>query len=319
MRRISSGKRIELTLRDIELFKLLSRYQYLRSDFLYAFLGGESETRFKERLGDLYHDGKFINRPEQQWLFAGSRCMPLVYELDACGEQVLRDHGLFPHDAPLLKKGRMGACRQFAHQLMICDSLASIELGLRQRTDLRFLSWQDILAKAPERTRVLENPFAIPVSISHTFPGSGKAQSADIRAVPDALFGLEYARHGQRLYRFFALEADRNTLPIKRTNLQQSSYLRKVLPYRQIVVQDIHKTHLGLPNLLVLTVTTNEQHMRSIMTLVKELATDGRSTLFLFKTMSSLGDFRKAPAPTAHMLTAPWQRVGYEGLAICEA
>ncbi len=41
MRRISSGKRIELTARDIELFKLLSRYQYLRSNFLYAFLGGE--------------------------------------------------------------------------------------------------------------------------------------------------------------------------------------------------------------------------------------------------------------------------------------
>ena len=70
MQRISSGKRIELTMRDIELFKLLYRYQYLRSDFLYAFLGGESQTRFKERLGDLYHDGRFINRPEQQWQFA---------------------------------------------------------------------------------------------------------------------------------------------------------------------------------------------------------------------------------------------------------
>jgi hypothetical protein len=67
MQRISSGKRIELTPRDIELFKLLYRYQYLRSGFLYAFVGGESQTRFKERLGDLYHDGRFINRPEQQW------------------------------------------------------------------------------------------------------------------------------------------------------------------------------------------------------------------------------------------------------------
>ena len=70
MRRVSSGKRVELTVRDIELFKLLSRYQYLRSTFLYAFLGGELETRFKERLGDLYHDGKYINRPERQWQFA---------------------------------------------------------------------------------------------------------------------------------------------------------------------------------------------------------------------------------------------------------
>jgi len=42
MCRISSGKCIELIARDVDLFKLLCRYQYLRSDFLYAFLGGES-------------------------------------------------------------------------------------------------------------------------------------------------------------------------------------------------------------------------------------------------------------------------------------
>jgi hypothetical protein len=38
----------------------------------------------------------------------------------------------------------------------------------------------------------------------------------------------------------------------------------------------------------------------------------------LFKTMSSVGDFQKAPAPTPHMLTAPWQRVGYAPLSINE-
>src|SRR5262249_46521770 len=102
--------------------------------------------------GDLYHDGKFVNRPEQQWQFAKCRCMPLVYELDVRGEQVLRDHGLPVHSSPLLTKGRMGVARQFAHQLMICDCLASIELGVRQNTALRFISWQEILAKAPKET-----------------------------------------------------------------------------------------------------------------------------------------------------------------------
>jgi hypothetical protein len=120
------------------------------------------------------------------------------------------------------------------------------------------------------------------------------------------------------LYRFFALEADRNTIPVKRSNLRQTSYLRKVLAYRQIAGQAIHRTQLALPNLLVLTVTTNEQHMKNIMGLVKELATEGRSTLFLFKTMSTLGDFQKAPAPTPHLLTEPWQRVGFEPLSIGE-
>jgi len=316
MRRVSSGKRIELTERDIELFELLNRYHFLRSNFLYAFLGGNSETRFKERLGHLYHDGRYINRPEQQWQFANCRHMPVIYELDDQGEQVLRERGLLHSDSPLLKKGRMGAYRQFAHTLMICDCMASIELGVRQDPSLRFISWQEIIAKTPERTRQLDNPFAMPVSITHTLPRTGATQRADIKAVPDGLFGLEYARDASKAYRFYALEADRNTQPVTRSDLHQTSYLRKILAYRQISAQGIHKSHLGLPNLFVLTVTTNEPHMANIMSLVKELAHEGKSRLFLFKTMSSLGDFNKAPEPGGNMLTNPWQRVGYEAFRI---
>ncbi len=319
MHRISSGKRIELTERDIELFKLLNRYHFLRSNFLYAFLGGNSETRFKERLGHLYHDGRYINRPEQQWQFANSRYMPVVHELDDRGEQVLRERGLIHSDSPLFKKGRMGAYRQFAHELMICDCMASVELGVRQDQSLRFISWQEIIAKSPESTRKLDNPFAIPVSVSHTFPRTGVAQRADIKIVPDGLFGLEYTRDGSRAYRFFALEADRNTQPVTRSDLRQTSYLRKILAYRQISAQNIHKSHLGLPNLFVLTVTTNESHMTNIMSLVRELAHEGKSRMFLFKTMSSLGNFEKAPEPTAHLLTDPWQRVGVEPFFIYRA
>jgi hypothetical protein len=319
MRRTSLGKRVELTERDIELFKLLNRYQFLRSNFLYAFLGGDSETRFKERLGHLYHDGAYINRPEQQWQFANSRHMPLVYELDSRGEQVLSTLGLPHQDMPVLhKKGRMGACRQFAHQLMICECLASIELGVRRQSGLRFISWQEIVARAPEPTRAMENPFAIPVSISHA-SAKGATHRAEVKVVPDAVFGLEYDRGGQRLYRFFALEADRNTMPIKRTNLRQTSYLRKILSYREIVAKELHRTHLGLPNFLVLTVTLHLPHMKNVMALVGELAAEGKSTLFLFRTFSTLGDFHQSPSPAPDMLTEPWQRVGYDPLLISSA
>src|SRR5947209_19862303 len=106
---------------------------------MYAFLAGNSETRFKERLEHLYHDGGYINRPEQQWQFANCRYMPVIYELDGKGEQVLRELGFWQADGPLLRRGRMGAYRQFAHQLMICDCMASIELGVRDNRSLRFI------------------------------------------------------------------------------------------------------------------------------------------------------------------------------------
>jgi hypothetical protein len=154
--------------------------------------------------------------------------MPLVYELDQRGEQVLRDRGLMQNDSPLLNRGWMGAHRQFFHQLMICDCMGSIELGVRLNPSLRFISWQEILTRAPEKTLALDNPFAIPVSISHTFQPSGATQHVDVNVVPDGLFGLEYARDGQKTYRFFALEADRVSMPIMRSNLRQTSYLRKI-------------------------------------------------------------------------------------------
>jgi len=314
MRRINSGKRVELTARDIELFKLLNRYHYLRSTFLYAFLGGRSETRFKERLGHLYHDGGYNNRPVQQWQFANCRYMPVIYELDAKGEQVLREQGLMGDGSPLLKKGRMGAQRQFPHQLMICDCMASIELAVRQDPNLRFISWQEIMAKAPARET--DNPFEIPVSISYTFPRTGNANQADITIVPDGLFGLEYAHGGAKSYRFFALEADRSTMPVARANLHQTSYLKKILAYRQITIQDIQRTHLGLPNLLILNITTNEQHMRTIMELLDQLTAGKGSKVFLFKTLSTLGDFRVAPRPTPHILVEAWKRAGHDDFSI---
>src|SRR5258707_11154434 len=95
MRRTRTGKRLELTPRDIEIFKLLERYRYLRSTFIHAFVGGASETRFKERLGDLYHEGGYLDRPREQWEFANSRYMPAVYENCHAARQMLRDYGLF--------------------------------------------------------------------------------------------------------------------------------------------------------------------------------------------------------------------------------
>ena len=44
MRRTGTGRRIELTARDVEIFKLLGRYRYLRSTYIHAFVGGAFET-----------------------------------------------------------------------------------------------------------------------------------------------------------------------------------------------------------------------------------------------------------------------------------
>ena len=91
-------------------------------------------------------------------------------------------------------------------------------------------------------------------------------------------------------YRFFALEAERSNR-VAASNLRQSSFLKKVLAYRDIVARQTHRTALGLPNLLVLTVTTSKARIETMKALVTEVTGGKGSALFLFKEVAQLGSF----------------------------
>jgi hypothetical protein len=292
MTRTRHGKRLEFTPRDIEIFKLLRRYRYLRSTYIHAFVGGASETRLKERLGDLFHEG-YLDRPRQQWEFADARCKPVVHELGAGAARTLREHG----------DGEERACtylnetahRQFRHSLMLCEVLACLELGTRASAALRFIGWPEILARAPEATRASPTPFRLPL------PCGGFI-------VPDGVFGIEYRANAAKTYRFFVLEADRGTMPISRSMPGQTSYLAKLAAYGEIIAQRTHKTHWGISTLLVLTVTTSEARMTEML---KRLEGES-SAAYLFRAIHG----RELLSPSSKLLSDPWQRSGLPPISI---
>jgi len=293
MHRLSMGKRLELTARDLEIFRLLGRYRYLRSTYIHAFVGGASETRFKERLGDLFHEG-YIDRPERQWNFAEGRHSPAVHEIGRGAEQALCQAGFAVGEARTFLADT--AHRQFRHSLLICEILASLELGVRVTPGLRFIAWPEILERAPETTRASRTPFRVPMRSGGYL-------------VPDGLFGLEYGGI-KKTYRFFALEADRGTMPVCRTDGRQTSILGKLASYRETLALGIPKAHWGLPNLLVLTVTTSAARMGEIMQRLEGQA--GSSPAFLFKAMGE----HALRTPWPELLSEPWQRVGAVSLRI---
>ena len=286
-----------MTARDIEIFKLLAQYRYLPSTFIHAFVGGASETRFKERLGDLFHEG-YIDRPSQQWEFANARHKPAVYESGTGAARILREAGITTGDRRTFLSET--AHRQFLHSLMICQILASLDLGGRAAPGLRFIAWPEILERTPEATRSSRTPFRLPLP------------SGD-HLVPDGLFGLEYGQGVSKAYRFFALEADRGTMPVTRTNPKQTSYLGKIAAYREITAQRVHKTHLGLPNLLVLTLTTGETRMADIIGRLESQT--GDNAVLLFKSVSTSDLMTPAP----RLLFEPWQRASLPPLCIADA
>lgn len=290
MHRTRTGKQLALTERDMEIFRTLRRYRYLRSTYLHAFVGGASEKRFVERLGDLFHEG-YLDRPAEQWRFANARCMPVVHELAKGGVEAAGAAS----EMEAVTWFRGGPHRQFEHTLMVCEVLASMELATLGRSDIRFIPWHEILAKAPEATRLSAKPYLLSAA-------NGEA------VVPDALFGLEYRNDGRKAYRFFALEADRGTMPIARAANTGTSILAKLEVYRSILAQEIYRSRLGIPNLLVLTATTGEARRAEIVERCAGLLPDGRP--FLFRARAG------ATAPDPKLLFAPWQRPGLPRLCI---
>lgn len=281
MRRCSTGKRIAITERDIAIFRTLARYRYLRSTYLYAFAGGASETRFKERLGDLYHEG-YLERPESQWRYADARHRPAVHELADAGRRCLSDAGVFVDDQRTWLRNPQ---RQYEHALMTCEVLASIELGLPRGA--RFISWPEILAKAPTSARK-EGPVAFEI-------GGQKL-------VPDALFGIGYTgASGTESYRFFAVEIDRGTMPVVRSLSSQTAFLPKLAGYSAVLRQGLFKTQLGLPNLLVLTVTIGDSRRHTMIDALAAMPDD--SGAFLFGYVA-----QPASTPVTSLISSPWLR-----------
>lgn len=310
MRRESRGKHLVLTERDLEIFRLLERYRYLNSEFLHAFVGGRSEKRFKERLGDLFHEG-YIDRPQRQWEFAESRHSAVIYEAGEGSRVILQSR---QEDMPLpltFLKGH--AHRQFHHSVMISQIMAALELSTRTRQGLTLLGWGDILAKAPISARRGKCPFAIPCVLPNPTLGHDRKTASSI--VPDAVFGFRYNDACTLKYRFFALEVDRATMPVTRSSFRASSYHRKLLAYDQALKRGLYKSLWGIPNLLILTISTDAAHLQNLLGPAQRLG-DFR-TAFLFK---AIGESQAAgPSLVTNLVTLPWVSAGRRKIDIFQA
>jgi len=294
------------TARDIAIFQLLDRFRYLPADYIHAFLGG-SEKALRYRLNLLSRKPNlYLSRPHQQRHSADANCRPLIYELDERGTRMLQDRGL-----PFSSRSYH---RNFAHELMVAQITASIELGTRENPNIRLISWPEILSSenTPKATRESSNPASIPVS----YTLRGQSQRGEVVA-DGRPFGLERTIEGRRTYLFFpGVEADCATEPLDASAIDRSSIAKKFAAYTAVAEQAIYRSHFGFPNFSVPIITTNTSRMRSMMELLDRFAGGRGSKLFLFKTLPAFTSSEKPPAPGGHMLTVPWQRVGFPPLSL---
>lgn len=292
------------TERDIEIFKLLARFGYLPGDYIHAFVGGNAKA-LSHRLNLLSRKPNlFLSRPQQQRQNAEANYRPLIYQLDERGSRALSERGL-----PSLPKSYH---RNFAHELMVAQITASIELGTRENPSVRLITWAEILAneRTPEVTREAANPNEI--RVSYSFRGDTLTGEIIADARP---FGLARTIDGQSSYLFFpGIEADCGSEPIDAVNAERSSIAKKFAMYVAIAEQGIYRSHFGFPNFFVPFITTSAPRLSSMMELLDRLSGGQGSKIFLFKTFPSFTSPAKPAPASGHMLTEQWQRVGFPPL-----
>jgi hypothetical protein len=292
--------------RDIEIFKLLVRFRYLPSDYIHAFVGG-NEKALSHRLNLLSRKPNlYLARPHQQRQCADANYRHLIYELDERGRRTLRERAL-----SFLPKSYH---HNFTHEVMVAQITASIELGTRATPGVRLITWPEIIAH--ETTPLVTRNAAAPATIRVSYELRGERRCDDIAA--DARpFGLERIIDAKRSYLFFpGIEADCATEPIDASDTVRSSIAKKFAAYLAIAEQGVFRTHFGFPNFFVPVITTGTARMESIMQLLGRLTGGRGSKMILFKTFPTLTSPDKPPPPNGHMLTAPWQRVGFPPLCL---
>src|SRR5205085_601282 len=100
------------------------------------------------------------------------------------------------------------------HTLELADFMVGVELGCRTHDGLSLIRANEIVAAAPEETRLAREPLRW--RVSKTVMGKREWFSV----VPDGLFGIGFA-DGTASY--FLLEIDRGTIPLRRSDVEGST------------------------------------------------------------------------------------------------
>jgi len=247
--RSPSGKRMQLTDRDLGILRWLHRYRFLTAPQLVAILCPRSPKRFVERLGDLFHETGLINRLEVRWRGLHAHCQPLSYELSTLGLRLLEYRDDIPKRAVTLSRRASGRRHlQFDHATLVIDTLLKIELATNGAPGQRFVPVDEILTRAPSSTRTARNPLAVPVTLSPCEALPDLKRPWHTHIIPDALYGIEYEIDGEKRYRFWALECE-NTTPEQRSSARHSSIARKRAAYETLIASRAYRDHWGIPNL----------------------------------------------------------------------
>jgi hypothetical protein len=281
-RRASEPPAFRVTDDDVVIVRQLARYRFLRSTHIAA-LVGRSLDRTNNRLRLLFHAG-YLDRPHAQLdYYPTSGSAPMVYALANRGARLLIDrYGMERANVDWSRKNHKAGRSFIEHQLEIVDFQVSLDRATRDREDVRLMHADEIIAGMPDQARARQNPFALRAKLTH------KGSVREIGVIPDFVFGVKFddgSKHS------FMVEIDRGTMPVVRSNFEQTSFERKMRAYLTAHAGKQHEQRFGWRTFRVLTITTDEHRMQSMIDALRRVHVPRSpgAPLFLFTTRKGLG------------------------------
>ena len=277
--RLSKWKRdkrisnIQINERDIEIIKLVHQHRLITSKQIFALIG-DNPKALSRRLHLMFHNC-FLDRPMIQ--FKKFENLPMVYALGNKGADILSQepNSNFPITDWTSKNKIKDSF--FDHTLLVSNILINFELACRNTDEVDFISQKQIIRERQIKPKLNEDPLSWKVEYEYN--------NRDYKyfVIPDGAFGLRIKKTGK--IKWFLLEADRNTMPVKRSNLNKTSFYRKLINYNRSRANKCFGKVFSFSNPRVLTVTTSEERIKNIIKHLDDIPFKEKAyRMFIFTT-----------------------------------
>ena len=287
--------------RDKEIIKLVHKHRFLTSEHITALVSG-SRQGILRRLHLLFHDG-YLDRPPEQILPYRQGSDPMVYGLGNKGADFLSQEYKIPRGkVDWTSKNREVKTVFLKHALMVAHFMVALEAACRKHKAIRIIEPEEILVPLPGERKKQPNPFSWKVQTKREV--NGAVRNLHFSMVPDKVFGLHLLNEpAGKNKTFFFLEADRATMPVKRAHFFKTSFYKKMLGYWESWREDLFKKTFGFKNARVLTITTSQERIKSMIAAGKDVDDRGKgSRMFLFSQAN-----RFTPADAEKIFRREWQ------------
>ena len=271
-----------MTDRDLDILRAVARYRFLHSGHIRQLIDG-SDKNIANRLKGLFEHA-YLDRPECQYDFyrPGGGSSLAVYALSDKGARILNHYdGLaFGPRVSWAHENRKAGRPFMEHTLAIADFAVGLSAAGAASPVVDLCDGAALLTRLPATIRDAAKPYRLSVPV--TF----KSTRQTIGIEPDYAFSLGFPVAGRRAY--FLVEIDRGTMPVERSDITQSSMLRKFLAYGAVWRSKMHTQSFGWRNFRVLVVTGNADRALNMREVLQQQTGGTGSPLFWFADKQAL-------------------------------